>query len=276
MLRPTLPLVTFALSTLTATAVQAHIAMTEPAPRHPDQKLGPCGLGANDPRGPEVTVFQGGETITVRWTETIDHPGHFRISFDPDGQDDFGDPAAYDDYYSNPAVLVDQIADKAGAQQMYEQDVTLPMMSCDTCTLQLVQVMTDKPPYEVGTNDLYYQCADIILEGAAETTGDATTGGTTGDSTTGGTSGDATTGNGTSGAATTGNGSDPTTGGGNGTTGSGTSGGTDTTGSTGGGASGGTDGADDPGESGCGCNGGGAGGAGLGALLLLMRRRRRG
>ncbi|HEY8376243.1 MAG TPA: SCE4755 family polysaccharide monooxygenase-like protein [Nannocystis sp.] len=271
----------FVLSTLAASPAAAHIALTDPPARRPDQKVGPCGLGANDPRGPNVTVFKGGETITVRWTETVDHPGHYRISFDPDGQDDFVDPAAYDDYYTNDAVLVDQIPDKAGSNQMYEQQVTLPRMSCDNCTLQLVQVMTDKPPYQVGTNDLYYQCADIVLVGEEETTG-GTSEGTTG-GTSEGTS-DATSGN----ASGSGNATEPTSGAG-------------TTGGGGPGGASGTDGGaddetgltcppsaagealkprcsiDEP-DSGCSCRSGGPGGAsaGLLALLGLLRRRRRG
>ncbi|MDC0671864.1 SCE4755 family polysaccharide monooxygenase-like protein [Nannocystis radixulma] len=171
--RLAIPVLAFAGVALVAPAAGAHIALSSPLPRHVEQKVGPCGLGPDDVRGAEVATFQGGETIVVRWTETVDHPGHFRLSFDPEGHDDFGDPSGYDDFYSNPAVLVDEIADKSGSQQTYEQEVTLPLMSCDSCTLQLIQVMTDKPPFEVGTNDLYYQCADIKLEGVAATDGDS-------------------------------------------------------------------------------------------------------
>src|SRR5690606_6077325 len=39
---------------------------------------------------------------------------------------------------------------------------TLPDIECESCTLQVVQVMYDKKPYGDG-NDLYYQCADIAL-----------------------------------------------------------------------------------------------------------------
>lgn len=270
--RRVLPVLAFASLSLTATAAGAHITLSSPPPRHVEQKLGPCGVGPNDARGPNVTTYQGGETIMVRWTETIDHPGHFRISFDADGHDDFADPAAYDDFYSNPAVLVDEIPDQSGNQVMYEQAVTLPLMSCDNCTLQLIQMMTDKPPYELGGNDLYYQCADIVLEGAAATTGDTTGDETTGDATTGDATSEATTGDATSSGpdGTTGNDTAPTTGGGEVTAASGSSGGlTDTTG--------GSDSAADPDgdPSGCGCRSSSPGGVGLGALLLLLARRRR-
>ncbi len=139
----------------------AHIQLREPAQRETAQKTGPCG-SADSVRGVEST-FRPGETIVVRWEETINHPSHYRISFDVDGTDDFADPPTMMDFYSNDAVLLDEIVDEEQASQ--EVEITLPNVTCDNCTLQLVQVMYDKPPYEVGGNDLYYQCADIILAG---------------------------------------------------------------------------------------------------------------
>ncbi len=142
-------------------SARAHITLLDPQPRTESQKVGPCGL-ANDPKPDSaVAVFEPGQTITVRWTETINHPGHFRISFDPDGQDDFVDPASFDDFNSAPSVLLDNIADTASGG-ISEVEVTLPDVTCERCTLQVIQVMTDKPPYGDG-NDLYYQCADIAL-----------------------------------------------------------------------------------------------------------------
>jgi hypothetical protein len=41
--------------------------------------------------------------------------------------------------------------------------VTLPDLVCDNCTLQVIQVMYDKPPYTTPGNDIYYQCADLVL-----------------------------------------------------------------------------------------------------------------
>lgn len=159
---------------LVADTAAAHINLLDPPPRHLMLKSGPCGAGPGDMRGDIVTTFQGGQTITVKWVETVDHPGHYRISFDPDGQDDFADPASFDELYSNPAVLLDGIADMSGSQIMYQADITLPEMSCDNCTLQVVQMMTDKAPYGDG-NDLYYQCADLVLSEDPPAT-DGTTG----------------------------------------------------------------------------------------------------
>jgi hypothetical protein len=109
-----------------------------------------------------VSYFEPGETIEVRWQEYIQHPGHYRIAFDEDGVDDFVDPSTMMELYSNEAVLLDGIEDTGESD--YRVSVTLPDVTCDRCTLQVVQVMYDKPPYEPGGNDLYYQCADLVLK----------------------------------------------------------------------------------------------------------------
>ncbi|MFA9472798.1 MAG: hypothetical protein ACERNK_19695, partial [Deltaproteobacteria bacterium] len=58
----------------------------------------------------------------------------------------------------------------------YMATVTLPNVTCDNCTLQVIQVMYDKPPYTTPGNDIYYQCADLVLrEGAAPPDADAGT-----------------------------------------------------------------------------------------------------
>lgn len=160
-----------AVLTFAAPAARAHITLQQPAPREEEQKEGPCG-SAGSKRG-RATTYKPGETITVRWKETIGHPGHFRISFDPNGESGFVDPKAADDFDTAPTVLVDNIKDKTGTQ-VYEQSVTLPDVECEKCTLQLIQVMTDKPPYGDG-NDLYYQCADITLSNAGSEEVDAGT-----------------------------------------------------------------------------------------------------
>jgi hypothetical protein len=46
---------------------------------------------------------------------------------------------------------------------VFSIDLTLPDLECDECTLQLAQIMTDKAPYVPGTNDLYYNCVDLVL-----------------------------------------------------------------------------------------------------------------
>lgn len=155
------------------TAGFAHISLVLPEDRGcSGEKTGPCGSSC-DPARSHVTELEPGSTITVRWTETIDHDSHYRISFDDDGDDDFADPESFDDIQENPTlpVLLDGIADRDGGGQ-YEAQVTLPDIECDNCTLQLIQVMYDKGP-TYGDNDIYYRCADLTLRRGAGNGGDA-------------------------------------------------------------------------------------------------------
>jgi hypothetical protein len=149
---------------LASSVANAHIKLDAPKARSNDQvqlKYGPCGQSTSK-RTANVATFKPGETITVKWTETINHPGHFRISFDPNGEN-FPDPKSFTDFASGPTDLVDNIPDNTVAMgNAYSVDVTLPNIECTSCTLQVIQVMTDKPPYGDG-NDVYYQCADLIL-----------------------------------------------------------------------------------------------------------------
>lgn len=159
---------------------QAHLGLDSPPSRYgPDTlKVGPCGVSGGE-RSELVTYYEPGATIEVRWEEYIDHPGHYRISFDEDGDDDFVDPAAMMELYSNGTVLLDGIEDKGADERDYVASVTLPGVTCDNCTLQVIQVMYDKPPYTTPGNDIYYQCADLVLrEGGAPP--DAGTGGSGG------------------------------------------------------------------------------------------------
>lgn len=143
-------------------SASAHIALRTPAPRYADQKTGPCGRGgALDVRTNTVATYTAGDMIQVIWDETINHPGHYRISFDTDGQD-FYTPRSFTDADGGLNVLVDNIADAPQPNRRYTINVRLPDVPCTRCTLQVIQVMTDKAPYGDG-NDLYFQCADIVL-----------------------------------------------------------------------------------------------------------------
>ncbi len=168
-----------------SSVVHAHISLDSPVSRYyqsssgqADQsklKTSPCGA-SNDERTTNaslITTFQPGETITVSWKETVQHPGYFRIAFDNDGQDF---PFPGETLPSGVVVLADNITDKSGTGGLaYTQRVTLPNLECDNCTLQLIQVMTtDPPPYRAGI-DPYFNCADLVLK--ASSGGSSSTGG---------------------------------------------------------------------------------------------------
>ncbi len=114
-----------------SSSASAHIELLSPAARETDQKQGPCGA-AGSVRGDHVTVAQSGSTLHMEWRETIDHPSHFRISIDTDGDDAFVDPTSYDDRFTNDSVLIDGISDTAGGT--FSADVSLPDVVCDRCT----------------------------------------------------------------------------------------------------------------------------------------------
>ncbi len=135
----------------------AHISLTSPRVRTTDQKIGPCGT-ATSVRGTNVTVLEPGSMLEIRWTEPINHPSHYRISFDLEGQD-FSVPLDFMDFTQTLNVVRDNIPDGAGP---FTQMIQLPSTPCENCTLQLIQMMYDKAPYGDG-NDIYFQCADIAL-----------------------------------------------------------------------------------------------------------------
>ena len=72
---------------------------------------------------------------------------------------------------SGALILKDFIQDG-----MQSTSVTLPDMECNNCTLQFIQIMTDKSPYTVdGTSDdIYFNCADITLSTTAPPPADST------------------------------------------------------------------------------------------------------
>jgi uncharacterized protein (TIGR03382 family) len=78
----------------------------------------------------------------VSWIETIDHPGYYQLFFS----------AAND---QNWVLIADQIPIPTGTQPG-SMEITLPSTPCTTCTLQLIQVMTE-------TMSNYYSCADLVL-----------------------------------------------------------------------------------------------------------------
>lgn len=155
-------------SILVPALASAHIQLRTPAARTTEQKAGPCGATGSK-RGTKITTYQPGETITLEWDETVDHPGHYRVALDTDGDDDFLNPMRSTDNFS--FTLMEPIADKVGGK--YTQQITLPTTPCENCTLQLMQVMTTTEPY----NSFYWQCADIRIAGDAPEPDPETSGG---------------------------------------------------------------------------------------------------
>jgi hypothetical protein len=175
---------------LVPVSAAAHIHLTAPQSRidtlaGQDQKEQHCGV-LNQARTTRVTTFKPGETITVTWMETINHPGWFRISFQPNGDVFRIPPASNGDAVNNMGQTVASnmptedrtgMTDETGAIVLKDRiadgtlstTVTLPDMECNNCTLQFIQVMIDKMPYttDAASDDIYFNCADITLSAGA-------------------------------------------------------------------------------------------------------------
>ncbi len=113
-------------------------------------KSGPCG---GLPRSASPVVLEPGQTITVQWEETINHPGRFEFYFSQAGD-------------ANWTMMKTIADDKNGTNDLPHQfstTLTMPAVTCTDCTIQLIQVMTEN-----ATNpSYYYSCSDIKLQNAA-------------------------------------------------------------------------------------------------------------
>ncbi|MFT3713703.1 MAG: lytic polysaccharide monooxygenase [Archangium sp.] len=133
------------------------------------QKTGPCG-GAGTASGVVTTVVAGSQ-LTINWTETIAHPGYFRIGI-AQMSSEFVTPVpvltangtncSTSPTQSNPTypILVDGLFQHSSSANgtPYSTTITVPMMSCDNCMLQLMQFMSSHPP-----PCYYYQCAALKI-----------------------------------------------------------------------------------------------------------------
>jgi hypothetical protein len=149
----------------------AHIALRSPKPRTVAEtgQKGPPPCGNVTPN-PNPQRYRPGETIMVEWDETVGHAGHFRIAFGPAGTD-FPAPVTKNDTSTTLPIFLDGIDEKptgaGGSGTTHRRMITFPSQPCAACTLQVIQIMTVDPPYNPGPReDIYYQCADIVLEGA--------------------------------------------------------------------------------------------------------------
>jgi len=156
---------------LVATQADAH-ARLKPggslAPRNESSSLksAPCGNIAIDEL--KRTELSAGSQLTIKIEETIHHKGSFKIYFSEDGTGGFEAeaPLATIDHEANPSphAANPNLNDPSTYIQM-ETTITVPDVECESCVLQLVQIMTDRTP---PSN--YYSCADVkIVKGPVTT-----------------------------------------------------------------------------------------------------------
>jgi Lytic polysaccharide mono-oxygenase, cellulose-degrading len=199
---------------LAAGQAVAHIQLTSPTPRYKYSatgiKTGPCGATTGTKNTVGVpTHLTAGQSLTVMFTETVFHPGFFRISLNTTGAETFPAISPTPQTAVVAPVLADNILmhtiGSSGVMRMFT--VTVPSTTCAKCTLQLTQFMSDNP------TSGYYECADVVIDpvggaggssggggrGSGGSTGGGGRGGRGGTSGTSGTSGSAGTGGSSSG-----------------------------------------------------------------------------
>lgn len=194
---------------LSAGSAHAHVKMLKPPPwinegdgllgigAGDPQKGAPCGPGGFDnvtpiPVSNIVTTFKAGETISVEWSETIPHPGYYRIAL-AENRADLKDPTvpftnpdlcnvdhskipqgAHDNVLADGIFVTSDASSRPGYPEL-KFSVKLPDKPCDKCTLQLIQFMENHAP-----GCIYYHCADIKIVAAGAGSGDAGVGGDAG------------------------------------------------------------------------------------------------
>ena len=172
---------------LLSIAANAHAHFTilapPPASNTADGKgAPPCG-----PTAPSnvVTPVQGGHAITLKVNETVQHPGFYRVALSINSRSELpadnvvkdsnggilsptGVPAgtsATAEYSTDPKfpVLIDHLWDHPGTAPMtFQTEVMLPNVTCDKCTLQVIEFMAQHGP-NGNAGYFYHNCVDLKI-----------------------------------------------------------------------------------------------------------------
>ncbi len=114
-------------------------------------KSGPCGGLA---RTNNFVTLTAGDTITLTWEETVQHPGRYEFSVS----------MANDANFVRMLVVPDIQDSSADLPHQYSAQFTVPNIICDACTFQMIQVMTEDP----NNPRNYYSCSDIKIVAGVE------------------------------------------------------------------------------------------------------------
>ncbi len=120
--------------------------VTPPRNNNSGLKVGPCG---GVPRTSNAVTLTAGEEITLTWEEVVQHPGHYEFSV----------AKANDENFVRLLVVMDEQDGTDDLPHQYSAKLKIPDITCDACTLQMIQVMTENPAQPRN----YYSCADIKI-----------------------------------------------------------------------------------------------------------------
>jgi len=148
------------------------------------QKTEPCG-STTGPESSAVTTVQAGSKLTLVWTETVFHPGHWRIALTADRTQlvtptpvvvaDNCVSAPIETTPTAPVILDGVFEHTVPSPTNYQQEITVPDMACERCTLQLIQFMSSHTP-----PCFYFHCATLRIVQGDGGTGGGPDGGTGG------------------------------------------------------------------------------------------------
>lgn len=158
-----------------ASSAFAHIKLLDPPSFQVTDAYGspnksePCGGPGTATNA--VTTVMAGSQLTVTWSEPILHPGHFRLGIATDPSAFVTPTAVLNNGNSNCAsapiestpaypTIVDGLFPHTSASPtgQWTTSITVPMMSCDNCTLQVMQFMSSHAP-----PCFYFQCAKLRI-----------------------------------------------------------------------------------------------------------------
>jgi len=167
-------------------SADAHFTLLTPASWLIENKLGdpqkaaPCGGTLADPGTPSniVTPVTGGSMLTIRMMETIYHPGHYRVALAVNSRDELPadpptvtretekGPRSVSTTIQNPVqppLLADGLfPHTTRPTEPWEASIQLPNITCEKCTLQVVEFMAEHPGVREGGFS-YHHCADLKI-----------------------------------------------------------------------------------------------------------------
>jgi len=162
--------------TLLAQISFAHFTLTQPPSFVTTENGGkgapPCGEGTPSNI---VTKVQGGRPLTIKLTEFVYHPGHYRIALSVNSRAEL--PLDSEVVTNNgrsvsasiqTAPKIPVLADGVFAHNTkpanneYQTDVMLPNLNCAKCTLQVIEFMAEHG-FNVGGGFYYHHCADLQI-----------------------------------------------------------------------------------------------------------------
>jgi len=130
-----------------------------------------------------VTPVMGGSKLMLQVSETVFHPGFYRVALSIKSRSELpldnvvkdasgkvlppaGPGTAASAVYQDPPVfpvLADNLWPHTSDMKMFSGEVTLPNVNCDKCTLQVIEFMAEHGSNGPKAGYFYHHCADLKI-----------------------------------------------------------------------------------------------------------------